>query len=175
MQQVIPNEYFWAVVYTRSRSEKKLHDKLGEQQIESYLPLRKVLRQWSDRKKWVEEPLFGSYLFVRVSEKERFKVLNTPGAVGYVSFEGTIARVREEEITVIRRLTACELELEAVTDRIEEGTPICIRAGSLIGLRGELVAYRSTQRVVVRIESIQQHIIVSVPSDWVVPLISPAA
>jgi transcription antitermination factor NusG len=83
--------------------------------------------------------------------------------------------VREEEIDAIRRLTACEAEMEAVAEHIDEGTPISISAGSLMGLRGELVAYRSSQRVVVRIESIRQNIIVSIPLGWVEPLIKPAA
>jgi transcription antitermination factor NusG len=170
MQAILPGESAWAVVYTRSRAEKQLHEFLQEQGIETYLPLRKVLRQWSDRKKWVEEPLFRSYLFVRITEKERFKVLNTPGAVNYISFEGRMATVRDEEIDCIRRLTLCEPGLEAVTDHIEKGSPVNIRGGSLMGLQGELISYRSSQRVVIRVESIRQSILVTVPFGWIEPI-----
>jgi transcription antitermination factor NusG len=170
MQQNVPDNLAWAVVYTRSRAEKQLHDLIQEQGIECYLPLRRVLKQWSDRKKWVEEPLFSSYLFVRISEKEKFKVLNTPGAVRYITFEGRIARVREEEINWIKRLTAYEPELEAVAGHIEKGSPVSIKEGSLMGLQGELISYRSSRRVVVRVESIGQSIVVSIPFGCIEPL-----
>jgi transcription antitermination factor NusG len=156
-------------VYTRSRYEKQLHELLTEKRIESYLPLHRVLKQWSDRKKWVEEPLFPSYLFVRAGKEDQFKVLNTPGAVRYVCFNGQIARVRDEEIACIRRLTACEAQLEAVAGYIDKGTPICIQGGGLMGLQGELISYQSSKRVLVRIESIGQSVLVSVPFDLIEP------
>lgn len=171
MQQTLPTDPAWTVVYTRSRAEKQLHELIREQGIESFLPLRKVLKQWSDRKKWVEEPLFRSYLFVRVSEKDRYKVLNTPGAVCYITFEGRIANVKEKEIVWIKKLTAGESELEAVGDHIERGTPVIIKAGSLAGLQGELVSYRSSKRVMVRIESIGQSVLFTVPAAWLEPLV----
>jgi transcriptional antiterminator RfaH len=58
----------WFVFYTKSRQEKKVNDLLLRHGFEPYLPLQKVLRQWSDRKKKVEVPLFNSYIFVRVEE-----------------------------------------------------------------------------------------------------------
>jgi transcription antitermination factor NusG len=160
----------WAALYTRSRYEKHLHERLSEQKIESYLPLHRVLEQWSDRKKWVEKPLFPSYLFVRITERERYRVLNTPGAVRYVTFEGKLARVREEEIACIRRLAAYEAELEAVPDYLQKGAPVHITGGSLTGLQGELVAYQSSKRILLRIESIQQSVLVSVPFGWIEPV-----
>ena len=82
--------------------ERKLLENLKEKNIECYLPMRKVLKIWSDRKKWVEEPLFRCYLFVKVSYKEFFTVLNTPGGVCYVSFGGKAQSIPEVQINNIR-------------------------------------------------------------------------
>ena len=169
MQPLLRNESGWTAVYTRSRYEKQLHELLTEQRIESYLPLHRVLTQWSDRKKWVEKPLFPSYLFVRARKEDQFKVLNTPGAVRYVSFNGQIARVRDEEIACIQRLIAGEARLEAVAGYIDKGTPVNIQGGSLAGLQGELVSYQSSKRVLVRIESIGHNVLVSVAFDLIEP------
>jgi transcription antitermination factor NusG len=81
-----------------------------------------------------------------------------------------MATVRDEEIDCIRRLTLCEPGLEAVTDHIEKGSPVNIRGGSLMGLQGELISYRSSQRVVIRVESIRQSILVTVPFGWIEPI-----
>ena len=59
--------YKWYPVYTHPRAEKKAHQALSNKGIETYLPLRRQLKQWSDRKKWVDEPFIKSYLFVHIS------------------------------------------------------------------------------------------------------------
>ena len=78
----------WYAVYVRSRNEKKVYELIKEKDIETYLPLVKTLRQWSDRKKMVEVPLFNSYVFVYVDLLEHFKVRQVPGIVNFVCFEG---------------------------------------------------------------------------------------
>ena len=70
----------WYALYTKPRSEKKVLDRLLEQEIEAYLPLQKKLRQWKDRKKWVEVPLINSYIFVKIEHKDYFNVLDTVGS-----------------------------------------------------------------------------------------------
>ena len=67
--------YNWYAIYVKPNGEKKILKNLEEEHIECYLPIKKTLRQWSDRKKWIEEPVFRSYVFVRVSHIEFFKVL----------------------------------------------------------------------------------------------------
>ena len=71
---MIPNIKTWYAIYTKSRNEKKVSSLLAEQDIEHYLPLVKKIRQWSDRRKTVEEPLFSSYIFVHITEKEHLPV-----------------------------------------------------------------------------------------------------
>ena len=68
----------WLAVYTRPRWEKKVDQLLKEKGTESYCPLNKVRRKWSDRVKLIEEPLFKSYVFVKIDDLERTQVRMTP-------------------------------------------------------------------------------------------------
>ncbi|MEL1252622.1 UpxY family transcription antiterminator [Flavobacterium sp. DGU38] len=93
----------WYVVYTKPKWEKKVAEKLNEAGIESYCPLITQIKQWSDRKKKVEVPLFNSYVFVRLSDMERNSVFQVPGVVRYLFWLGKPAIVREEEIVEIKK------------------------------------------------------------------------
>ena len=93
----------WYAIYTRPRWEKKVNGLLIQKGIESYCPLNKVRRKWSDRIKLVEEPLFKSYVFVKIDESARTNVRMTNGVVNFVYWNGKPAIIKEREIQVIRR------------------------------------------------------------------------
>jgi transcription antitermination factor NusG len=93
----------WLAIYTRPRWEKKVNLLLTEKGLESYCPLNKVRRKWSDRVKVVEEPLFKSYVFVKVCDDDRTAVRMTPGAINFVYWDGKPAVIREKEIVAIKR------------------------------------------------------------------------
>ncbi|MFZ9332451.1 MAG: UpxY family transcription antiterminator [Chitinophagaceae bacterium] len=88
----------WYVLYTKPRWEKKVDKALQQKGIESYCPLNRVKRKWSDRIKTIEEPLFKSYVFVKVEEKEKTEVRYVDGVLNYVYWNGKPAVVKEEEI-----------------------------------------------------------------------------
>jgi transcription antitermination factor NusG len=96
------HEKHWLVIYTKPRAEKKVNERLLEEGFETYLPLQKVIRQWSDRKKKVEVPLFNSYVFIKANEKDRFKILEVYGVVRFIFYLGKPAIVREFEIENIK-------------------------------------------------------------------------
>lgn len=93
----------WYAIYTKPRWEKKVHRLLQDRGVESYCPLNKIQRKWSDRYKIVEEPLFKSYVFVKISEEEKTQVRMINGVVNFVYWLGKPAEVKEKEIEVIRR------------------------------------------------------------------------
>lgn len=93
----------WYVVYTKPKWEKKVAEQLSAVGIECYCPLIMQVRQWSDRKKKVEVPLFNSYVFVQLPESKRNSVFHSPGAVRYLYWLGKPAIVRDEEINVIKK------------------------------------------------------------------------
>lgn len=95
-------ESFWYAIYTKPRWEKKVAVRLQRKKIEVYCPLNKVVKNWHDRKKTVEEPLFGSYVFVKVSAVEKGAVLSTYGVINFVHWLQQPAVIREEEIQTIK-------------------------------------------------------------------------
>lgn len=92
----------WYVVYTKPKWEKKVAEKLNQIGIECYCPLITQLKQWSDRKKKVEVPLFNSYVFVQLPDVNRNSVFQVPGVVRYLFWLGKPAVVRDEEIAIIK-------------------------------------------------------------------------
>ena len=151
----------WYALYTRSRFEKKAAERLMEQGIEAYVPLQRVMRQWSDRRKVVLEPAIRSYVFVRINNLHYYNVLNTPGIVRYVFFDGKPAVVRDEEIDTLKRVMDAELEVECLPDDLQPGTRVRIVQGPLTGVEGELVQHVGKQKVALRIEAIRQVMMVT--------------
>ncbi|RPH34236.1 MAG: UpxY family transcription antiterminator [Bacteroidales bacterium] len=157
----------WYAAYTKPRNEKKVLERLEEAGIESYLPLQRRLKQWSDRKKMVEEPLFRSYIFVRITQKDYYNVLNTLGIVRYITFEGKAVPIPDNQINLIKNLLEQNVEVEAVEETLEPGAKVEVKFGSLIGLKGELVEHKGKQKVVVKIEHISHSLLVTLPAQYV--------
>lgn len=146
--------YQWYALYTRANSEKKLFENLQEKNIECYLPIRKVLKVWSDRKKWVEEPLFRCYIFVKVSHKEFFNVLSTTGAVCYISFGGRAQSIPENQINNIKAfLSQKEHEITVSHERIQKGVSVEVLFGAFKGIKGEVINVLGQSRLLIRIDS----------------------
>ena len=136
----------WYAVHTRPRWEKKVAGHLAKKRMEYYCPLNKVLRQWSDRKKIVLEPLFTSYVFVRLSESEHISVLQTDGVMSFVYWLKKPAVIRDEEIEAIRRFMndyeSVRLEKTEVNinDRVRIiGGPLMEREGNIVEIRNKMV------------------------------------
>ena len=145
----------WYAVYTKSRSEKKLFSLLCSKGVECFLPLRKELRQRSDRKKWVELPLLPSYLFVQISEKDRFDVLNTPGAVRYIIFDGKPATIPVQQIAYLQNLVESKSrDLEVCYGAMDPGEYVEVTSGPLRGIKGEVLQIKGKYRIVLRFESL---------------------
>lgn len=93
----------WYVVYTKPKWEKKVAEKLNQTGIECYCPIITQIKQWSDRKKKVEVPLFNSYVFVRLSDSNRSSVFQIAGVIRYLFWLGKPAIVKDEEIEIIKK------------------------------------------------------------------------
>lgn len=159
----------WRVFYTFPRSEKKCEERLCERSIEVFLPKHTVIRQWSDRKKKVVEPLFRNYIFAHVDERDRLRVLQTDGIVRCVSFEGSPAVVRDEEIEQIRIALENGSDFAVVdyVPRPEVGSKVVVTEGPMRGLRGVVREHRGQTHVLVVISAIRQALSVNVPGAWV--------
>ncbi len=165
------NEKHWYAVYTRPRSEKKVDALLQQKMIESWCPVQKVQRQWSDRKKIVLEPLFTSYVFVHITETQRLAVLQTAGVLNYVHYLGKPAVIREEEIKLVKSFFN-EPDAAITTQSWEslgEDIKVQITGGLFLHNTGTIVK-SGKKRLYVRLESLGQVMVVEFPANYVKPV-----
>jgi transcription antitermination factor NusG len=160
MQQLTGDQ--WFAIYTKSRYEKKVADSLMEKGIQAWIPLLKTLRQWSDRKKWVEVPLFHSYVFVRSKANTIKKALEVNGAVYVVSFSGKPTAIPDEQIEWLRLLLSSSEKFEISFDDFTFGEPVSVEKGVLRGMKGKFVNYKGKNRVLVQIEAINQNLLIDI-------------
>ncbi|TAE28686.1 MAG: UpxY family transcription antiterminator [Cytophagales bacterium] len=139
----------WYVLYTKSRNEKLVAEKLRQRGIEVYCPLHKTRRKWSDRYKIIEEPLFRSYCFVQLADHERNNVFNVSGVVRYLFWQQKPAIVRDAEIEAIKRLLN-DFDHACITvDQLKPGDRLTIASGSFTDLSGQVITQQGkTVRIV---------------------------
>lgn len=156
--------YTWYAVYTRSRAEKKVYNELVKRSIHAFLPMRLTIRQWSDRKKKVEVPLFNSYIFVNICETERLSVLQVDHVVKFVTFEGKAVPIPPQQIEAIKAyLGEGAPEYEESGASLEAGVNIEIIRGPMMGLTGVLINLQGKHRVKVEIDCVGQSLLIDVP------------
>lgn len=160
----------WYVFYTKSRQEKKVQDLLLKNGYEVFLPMQKVMRQWSDRKKKVEVPLFNSYIFVKDFDYRIADILKTPGVAWNIRHNGKPAVLRQDEFELIQRFitTGYFLETTGEVESFEVGDRAKIIDGPLAGVRGVLTGRDKGQRFSILLEGIQQVIQVHVPATLLI-------
>ncbi len=151
----------WYALYTRPRFEKKVNAELQRKSVECYLPLQTIVRQWSDRKKRVEEPLFRGYIFVHVSAEERINSLQVDGVVRMVGFGGKPSIIPDDQIERLRCFLEGGFRLEP-HDYLLAGDSVEIVHGPLTGIRGKLVEKRNENRFVISIDAIRQSVAVEI-------------
>lgn len=144
---------YWTAFYTKPRNEKKVSERLADLGFEIFCPVRTVLKQWSDRKKKVKEPLFTSYIFARVNESIRQEILKDQGVVSSVFWQKKPVIVRDREIQAIDDFLNENPEAESVSKVFKEGERLEITDGPLRGETGELVKIKGT-KLILTIESL---------------------
>jgi transcriptional antiterminator RfaH len=153
----------WYAIYTHPRAEKLVYTRLVEVGVEAFLPMQKVMRQWSDRKKIVEKPLLSSYVFVMVTPSEFPIVYKTFGVVKFISFEGQPVSIPQKQIDNLKLLVNSDAEIEVTSQKFEKGDNVEVMTGALTGLTGELIQTGSKKRVIVRLDKLDQNIIITIP------------
>lgn len=140
----------WLAVYSRPRWEKKINKLLLEKGLESYCPLNKVRRKWSDRVKVVEEPLFKSYVFVKISDDDRTTVRMTPGVINFVYWEGKPAVIKDKEINAIKRFLNEYENVEVKPMNLRVDQRVKITTGPLMDREGQVMSLnRKTVKVAI--------------------------
>ena len=169
--EALKDDKVWMVLYTRPRYEKKVDIKLTSKGIESYCPTKKVEKQWTDRKKIIDEVIFRSYVFVRINESESLTVLETDGVMNFIRFNKQPAVVRDEEIDIIKRfLNDSATDVNVISSsEFEPNTKVRINHGIFMDNKGTIVK-SNKKKVYVQLESMAQVMVIEFPIDHVIPL-----
>jgi transcription antitermination factor NusG len=158
-----PENSSWFAVQTRPRHEKKVSLGLKEKGIQSFLPLRREKRQWSDRQQWIEAPLFSHYVFVQipVTAESRVSVLRTSGVLRFAGVPGCGTPVPDEQIENLQAIIDQEIPL-APHEFIKVGERVRIRGGALNGIEGILAAIKNDRSLVVSVDVIQKSVVLRI-------------
>lgn len=159
-------EFQWYVMYTSSRAEKKVADRLQKEEVEVFLPLVEELRQWTDRKKKVQKALFNGYVFVKTHRNNLWNCLQVPGAVKFVNFSGIPATIREEDVEIIQRVVATGVAIETDGSEIAPGEKVKVIGGSFQDMVGEYIEKGNKDYFLIRIPGIYQNMLVTIPRKF---------
>ncbi len=163
------NQKKWLAVYTKPRWEKKIDKLLKERNIESYCPLNKVHRKWSDRMKLVEEPLFKSYVFVHVNDAEEKTVRQAEGVLNFVYWLGKPAVIKTTDIERIKKFLKEYDDVEAFALDLEPNTRVIIKSGLLMDKEARVIS-TSRKKVEVEISSMGYKLVAYVDKANVSPI-----
>jgi transcription antitermination factor NusG len=163
------HEPLWYALKTRSRHEKRVRDQLVQRDIDTFLPLCDTWRQWKDRKKKVELPLFPGYCFARFPLVDRLRVLNVLGVADLVSINGRPEPIREDELGAIQQLVSTKLQFDP-HPFLEEGMDVEVVRGPLTGVRGKLLRKDRVTRLVLAVTLVRQSAVVEIHPADVIPV-----
>lgn len=151
----------WHAIYTKPRWEKKVHESLLKKGIESYCPLNRVVKQWSDRKKKVELPLFTSYVFVNTGTDQHTAIRMTGGVVNFVYWLGKPAVIRNEEMKALQEFVGKHENIRVEQAGVKEGDMIDIDAGAFKGKKA-VVNKVNKNKLELILEELQLKLVVAI-------------
>lgn len=154
----------WIAVYTKSRHEQIAINELSKKDIESFCPMFKERRQWSDRKKWVHFPLFRSYVFARIYLKENIFVLQTIGVNKIVKFQNKISIIPDQVINDIKNIVDGGYKIQQV-DYFIKGDEVSVVSGPLKGINGIIQELKGDSRLIMKVEAIRQAFSIEISSE----------
>lgn len=160
---VANNHLDWQVIYTYPKFEKKIKKELERLEIDCFLPMHNVIRQWSDRKKKLTLPLFPNYLFVRADTNNRWQIQKVNGVVNFVTHAGKLSYVSDSIINSLKLATLSKLEVS--NEQFVEGDKVRVMNGPLIGLSGILVKRKGRCKLAITIETMRQSVMVEVDAE----------
>jgi transcription termination/antitermination protein NusG len=161
--------YPWFALRVRSNHERVAALHLRDRGFEEFSPTFRTQRQWSDRKKQVDQFLFPGYVFCRLNPADRLPVLIIPGAVGLVGFGNGPAAIPENEIESVRKMVASGL-LVGPWPFLAAGQTVLIERGPLRGVEGILQEVRKAFRLVVSVQLLQRSVSAEVDRNWIRPV-----
>ncbi|HEX9511227.1 MAG TPA: UpxY family transcription antiterminator [Puia sp.] len=156
----------WFVIYTKPRHEKKVSEQLHKADVSAFLPMIKTLKTWCDRKKYVEMPVFPSYVFVKLPDNQSYyRTLQIDGMLYYLRTGKEIATVSETVISNIKMLLLHPQHIEVCHEHFQPGLSLVVKEGPFTGFSCEVVNYKGKEKILVRIELLKRSLILNLPVD----------
>lgn len=159
----------WIAVYTKPRHEKTVLSQFTEKGTESYLPMIRQKHRWSDRMKWVDVPIFKSYIFAHIELKDSLEVLQTRGVNHLVKFQNKIAVIPEIEIISLRKIIEGGFD-PFPSDYFVIGDEVEVIAGPLKGITGIVSRNDASDKLIIKINVIQHAIAVQIERKYLKPI-----
>ncbi len=150
----------WYALYTKSRAEKKVAEELNRLGITNYLPIKRELRQWSDRKKWVEVPAISSYIFINIPLDRYRDVFQVNGIVAYVSHKGKAVTIPDHEMQAMKQTIDNKIAFNVEASNIKKGEEVTITSGPLKGIKGIVQSVQGTKKLYLNISNIGYTLVV---------------
>lgn len=164
-----PVGFPWYAIRVKPRFERVVHENLTAKGFRAFLPLYKERRRWSDRVKLVELPLFPGYVFCSLDIQRRLPVLQTPGVLHFVSFDGEPAEVDGSEIDALRTAVSSGAPL-APWPYLREGQRVMVARGPMRGLTGILLKIRNEFRLIISVTLLMRSVAVEIDREAILPL-----
>jgi transcription antitermination factor NusG len=161
-------EPLWYAIYTNANHEKRITQQLELRSIEHFLPLYESVRRWKDRRVRLQMPLFPGYVFVRLDLRDRLQLLQIPGVVQLVSFNGRPAPLPDEDIQTIQNCLGSGHQIEPYP-YLQAGRRIRVKSGPLQGLEGIILRRKNKTRFVLSFELIMRSVAVEIDELDLVP------
>jgi transcription antitermination factor NusG len=161
--------YRWYALQVRTRFERVVALHVGNKGFEEYLPMYRAARQWSDRVKQIDVPLFPGYVFCKFDINERLPVLMIPGVMSVVNFGGTPFAIPEPEIRGLQNVVGSGLDYEPWPFS-SVGQPVQVKFGPLRGLEGLIVEVKKNYRLVISVTLLRRSVSVEIDRDSVTPI-----
>ena len=154
MEPIKAQEKKWFVLTIKPRHEKQISKFLTEINIENFVALKKQLRHWHDRKKWVEMPLFSRYIFIHTLEKDRHRVFEIPNTIKYLSLAGKICELSENEIARVKLLCSYKGEIKIEEGILHTGDQALINKGHFAGMFGQITMNKTKSKIKINLPSL---------------------
>ncbi len=163
INQIDKKEERWFAVYTQYKREKLVKKMLDQKGIECYLPIRKVVKEWSKKRRTMELPLISCYIFVKITSEEYVPVLETEYVMKFLRIGKDLIAIPDDEIILIQKILQDNLDFEIeATQNFKEGDIVEVIEGNLKGTKGQLVEIEGKNRVLITLEHIQHTFRISI-------------
>lgn len=161
----------WFALYTKPRSEFRAAEQLDSSEIHYYLPTVTTLKQWSDRKKKITEPIIRGYIFIKADERERLLALEQYSIVRCVTERGKPAVIPEWQIDNLKKMLEYEGDF-FVMNGLLPGKRVKIKDGPFAGVEGIYCESENDKTISVSIDLLNRSVIAHLPKESVIEIIN---